>query len=258
MVNASDAVTDVTTKEPTTSELVKSIADLVSGMKSQQQQISSLKEQLKQSLTERPDSGLNSSRGRPKSDRGRSHTVALGMIEIATSEEEDPSYKPPTELGRVWRTLLFCLALGMQAFFIGYAYTGDHLYRMQGQALLSISGGAMFMFVFSAPRERKKKLEEKGGGEEGEVEEEEEEEEDDIGDTLNEWFFGWREQRALIAFYLWLALFQLSIAYGHIYSNPKRSYKTGFVWATMLFWFDPPVIYFFGKLRRRSVRAEVD
>ena len=63
-----------------------------------------------------------------------------------------PSATCPVELGIPWRVGFFCLAFLMHFFFLQYAISGDHEWRMRGQSLIPICGVGMLFFFFSAPR----------------------------------------------------------------------------------------------------------
>ena len=83
-----------------------------------------------------------------------------------------------------------------------------------------MSAGAMIMFVFAAPRNCQRK-----------------------------WWS--REWRALAGFALWLTVFQLSFATGHLLTNfSSKNKTTGIAIISMVLWLDVPVIFSFGRMRR--------
>ena len=66
---------------------------------------------------------------------------------------------------------------------------------------------------------------------------------------------GWGNIRALGGFALWLATFQITIAIGHLITNPSGDKGIGVGFLSMLIWFDPVVVYIF--LRMRNAVAEL-
>ncbi|GMH53574.1 hypothetical protein TrRE_jg10529 [Triparma retinervis] len=119
-------------------------------------------------------------------------------------------------MGLFWRVIFFSTAFVCQAYFISYAVTGERVYRMRGQAFLPISAGAMIMFIFAAPR-----------------------------------CCGWGDIRTMGGFALWLATFQISVAIGHLVTNPSGDKDIGMAFLSMLVWFDPVVVYLFARMRKR-------
>ena len=134
-----------------------------------------------------------------------------------------PVYLKPLELGLAWRAMFFIVAYSCQAYFLIYAATGERSYRMRGQSFIPISAGSMLMFLFASPR----------GGR-------------------------WVEMRCLGGFSVWLATFQVAIAVGHLFTNPEGDRVIGFAFLSMLVWFDPVVVYLFGRMRKAVAELEDD
>ncbi|GMH55546.1 hypothetical protein TL16_g01933 [Triparma laevis f. inornata] len=136
---------------------------------------------------------------------------------------ESPRRSNPLELGLAWRAIFFTVAYSCQVYFILYAATGDRSHRMRGQSFIPISAGSMLMFLFASPR----------GGK-------------------------WVEMRCLGGFSVWLATFQIAIAVGHIVTNPSGDTVIGYAFLSMLVWFDPVVVYLFGRMRKAVAELEDD
>lgn len=136
---------------------------------------------------------------------------------------ESPRRSNPLELGLAWRAIFFTVAYSCQVYFLLYAATGDRSHRMRGQSFIPISAGSMLMFLFASPR----------GGK-------------------------WVEMRCLGGFSVWLATFQIAIAVGHLVTNPSGDTVIGYAFLSMLVWFDPVVVYLFGRMRKAVAELEDD
>ena len=138
---------------------------------------------------------------------------------------KDPAPASPSEmpssLAMIWRIAFLIVASPTPIFSIIYGLKGNNWYFLMGGASFTTSAGAIFLYYFASLDRR----------------------------TNQERRILGREYRAPLILGLWLLSWEISLAVGHLHTDPYGRPFFGWFCVSMIIWFNPPMLYFYNKLR---------